>query len=35
MIPTWVSRLTTTEGFKDIVKAAGDFASRVGSGKKS
>ena len=32
--PTWGSRLTTKKVFKDIVKAADDFSSRVGSGKK-
>ena len=31
--PTWGSRLTTKKVFKDIVKAADDFSSRVGSGQ--
>ena len=33
MTPVWGSRLTTKTGSKDIVKAADDFASKVGSGK--
>ena len=33
MTPTWEVETDNKEGFKDIVKAADGFASRVGSGK--
>ena len=34
MTPAWGSRLDNKEGFKDIVKVADAFASKVGSGKE-
>ena len=33
MTPAWGVETDNNEGFKDIVKAADDFASKVGSGK--